>query len=130
MSQAVVNPRYRKHLASYCTSQQDFGCLVDIYPHWEYELYSIHQHENHITNPRVVVCVCSGNQSNGEKVMRQDLPVIFTPLLELDDKDLQRPETPLGEGVGLGKSVNLPLRPVRPEFFHVEEIRRVIIDVL
>lgn len=70
------------------------------------------------------------DQSDGDEVVRQHLPVILSLLLNVDDIDLLYPEGQLREEIKLHSPSNLSAGPVCPELRHVEKVRRVVPEVL
>lgn len=77
-----------------------------------------------------MVSVRSNNQRDGDKVVAQHLPVIFTALLDMDDENLLKPETKLGQLIKLGQATELTVRPVRPEILHIQPCGRCVVEIL
>lgn len=78
------------------------------------DITNVEQNQNQISDGSKVVSVRSNNQRDGDKVVAQHLPVIFTALLDMDDKNLLKPEPKLGQLIELGQASELTIRPVRP----------------
>ena len=63
-------------------------------------------------------------------MVREHLVVIFSALLDVEDKDLLQPERHLHEIVPLELSAGLPKGPAGPHLVHVKEIGAVIVKPL
>lgn len=90
----------------------------------------VHQDEDQVTDPGLVVVVGAGDQGDGNEVVGQHLPVVLAALLNVDDQDLLQPERPLRQEVGLGQAAQLPDGPVGEELLHVQVVGRGGVDVL
>jgi hypothetical protein len=78
------------------------------------EVNDIHEHEDQVADPRLVVSVRSCDERDGDEVVRKHLPVILAAVLEVDDEDLLNPEGPLDHDVRLHEEAEFPVRPVGP----------------
>jgi hypothetical protein len=77
-----------------------------------------------------VVTVAREYQNGCDNVMREHLPIVLSPFLDIDDHHLLEPESILNQSVPLLQSPNLSIWPVGPELFHIKPVVRVDIDVL
>lgn len=98
--------------------------------HWKDNVDNIHNNENQVANACKVVGVRGHDQSDGDEVVRQHLPVILSLLLNVDDVDLLDPESQLCEIIKLHSAANLSAGPVCPELGHVEKVGGGVPDVL
>lgn len=62
--------------------------------------------------------------------MSEHLPMVFSPLLDIDDEDLLQPKRELDEVVPFEQTIHLSIRPTTPELAEVEPVRRIIHQVL
>lgn len=77
-----------------------------------------------------MVPVAGEDQHGRDDVVREHLPVVLPPGLDIDDHDLLEPECVLYQRVPLSQPLDFPIGPVRPEFFEVEHVVRVHQQVL
>lgn len=61
--------------------------------HWKDNVDNIHNDENQVADACKVVGIRGHDQANGDNVVRQHLPVIFSLLLNVDDVNLLDPES-------------------------------------
>lgn len=78
----------------------------------------------------MVVPVGADNQSNGDEVVSEHLPVVFATFLNVDHKDLLKPEAQLSEGIELMQRAKLAVRPIDPEILQNQPGRRGVVYVL
>lgn len=77
-----------------------------------------------------MVTVRTNNQGNGDEVVAKHLPVVLATLLDVDHKDLLKPEAQLGQDVELVQGAKFTVWPESPQVFQVHPSRRRIVDVL
>jgi hypothetical protein len=77
-----------------------------------------------------VVTVAREYQNGCDNVVREHLPIVLSPFLDIDNHHLLEPESILNQSVPLLQSSNLSIGPVCPELFHIKPVVRVDIDVL
>jgi hypothetical protein len=77
-----------------------------------------------------VVTVAREYQNACDNVVREHLPIILSPFLDIDNHHLLDPESVLNQSVPFLQSPDLSIWPVGPEFFHIKPVVRVDIDVL
>lgn len=90
------------------------GFLASRYTHREDNIDHIHDNEDIITNSSVMIAVTRRDESNGDKMMTEHLPVVFASFLDIDNNDLLQPESPLAENVALHQPLHLSVWPVCP----------------
>ena len=54
----------------------------------EHNVNHIHDAQNDMTGTHQVVCVAGRDQGAGDDMVRKHLNVVFSPLLDLEDKNL------------------------------------------
>lgn len=69
-------------------------------------------------------------QHSCDDMMREHLPVILPPLLDIYHQDLLEPKCVLYQCVPFLQTSNLTVGPVRPEFLEIEPVIRSGQDVL
>ncbi len=58
-------------------------------------------------------------------MVREHLPVVFSPLFDVDDHDLLKPEGVLDENVPFPNPSDLSIGPIGPEILEIEPVVRV-----
>lgn len=56
--------------------------------HGQDDVHNVHHAQNEIRDSGLVVAVRREDQSSGDNVMREHLPVVLSPGLDIDDQDL------------------------------------------
>ena len=90
----------------------------------------LHEIEYDISDLCLVVAVTHEHENAGDDVVAQHLPVVFSPLLDVDDEDLLDPETELYEVVPFHGCVDFSVWPAGPHLLHVEPVLMSIHDIL
>jgi hypothetical protein len=70
-----------------------------------------------------MVAIAGREQRYRDAMVRKHLPVVLPPLLDVYNKDLLKPEGPLGQDIGFGEPRKLSVWPIRPQSVHVKEVR-------
>jgi hypothetical protein len=83
-----------------------------------------------MTDGSVVVCVAGEEQTAGDEVMGEHLPVVLTTLLNVEDNNLLDPEGLLREDVGLHEARDFLVWPMGLHLLEVEEVGRLAVHVL
>jgi hypothetical protein len=119
MSQMVVNPRYLRHFASFTgiSSAMDWGKKST---YWENEIYDIHDAQNQIGYLSLVVSIAREDEKGSDNVVREHLPMILSPLFDIDHEYLLQPEGVLNQNVPFAHPGNFSIRPIGPEILKVE----------
>jgi hypothetical protein len=86
-------------LASWKWSANDQVVLEETY--WEENVAKVHQSVNNRSDSGKVRSVRRGNESNGQQVVSEHLPMILPPLFTVDHVDLVEPPTKLSEIIEL-----------------------------
>lgn len=94
------------------------------------QVYSIHHAENQVCYFGLMVAITGENQASGDNVMREHLPMIFPPLLNVDDHDLLEPKGVLSENVPFLQPAHLSIGPIGPEILEVKQVVRVNQNIL
>ena len=98
--------------------------------HREDQINHIHEAEDHIPNPCLIVTITSRNQSTGNEVMGQHLHMILSSLFDIHNQDLLDPECKLYKIVPLEEPGHFPYRPWNPHIRRIEPVVRVVHQVL
>ena len=77
-----------------------------------------------------MIAITRKKQNASDDVMSEHLPVILPSLLNLDDHDLLQPESKLDQYVPFQGGNNVSCRPISPHISQVEEVVRLIVEVL
>lgn len=88
----------------------------------EEDIDNIHDNQDKVSDTGVVIAVAGADESRGNDVMAQHLPVVLSSLLNLDNEHLLQPEAPLSKNVKLHEPVNLAVGPVGPKLSHVQVV--------
>lgn len=87
----VVKPRYLRHLASFTNFSSGRGWVWK-YTYRENKIHDIHDAENQVGNLGLVVSVACEDQKGCDNVVREHLPMVLSPLLDIDNEYLLQPE--------------------------------------
>ena len=93
-----------------------------LWPYSEKNVNRLHKRQNHIPNLSLMVAVTREHESTGDEVVCEHLPMVFPPLLYVDDKDLLQPERKLHEIVPFHGSFYFSVWPAGPHLLHVEPV--------
>lgn len=94
------------------------------------QIHHVHNDKDEVANTSVVVTITGEEESSGDEVVGEHLPVVLAALLDIDDDDLLQPKGPLTQDVTLHNTVKLTIRPVGPELLHVPVVGRITVEVL
>jgi len=72
-----------------------------------------------------VVSVAREDQKGCDNVVREHLPMVLSPLLDIDHEYLLQPEGVLDQNIPFTHPGNLSIRPIGPEIFEIEQVVRV-----
>jgi hypothetical protein len=128
MSQIVVNPRYLRHLASLASISSAVEWSKGTY--WENEIHDIHNAQNQVGYLGLVVSVAGENQEGCDNVVCEHLPMVLSPLLDIDHEYLLQPERVLDQNVPFAYSRDLSIGPIGPEILEIVHVVRVDQNVL
>ena len=92
-SHATWNPRYFNIFANY-------SGLVSSWPtdkgedctYSKKKVNHLHDNKDDVSYLRLVITITRQHQNAGNKVMGEHLPVVFSPLLDIDNQNLLHPE--------------------------------------
>lgn len=77
-----------------------------------------------------MVSVAREDQKRSDNVVREHLPMVFSPLLDVDNEYLLQPESVLDQNVPFSYPRDLSIGPVRPKILEIEQVVRVDHNVL
>jgi hypothetical protein len=77
-----------------------------------------------------VVSVAREDQKRSDNVVREHLPMVFSPLLDVDNEYLLQPEGVLDQNVPFPYPRDLSIGPIRPKILEIEQVVRVDHNVL
>lgn len=77
-----------------------------------------------------MVSVAREDQKRSDNVVREHLPMVFSPLLDVDNEYLLQPEGVLDQNVPFSYPRDLSIRPIRPKILEIEQVVRVDHNVL
>ena len=93
--------------------------------YWENEIHDIHDAQNQVSYLGLVVSVTREDQKGCDNVVREHLPMVLSPLLNIDHEDLLQPEGVLDQNVPFPHPRDLSIRPIGPEILEIEQVVRV-----
>jgi len=77
-----------------------------------------------------VVSVAREDQKCSDNVVREHLPMVFSPLLDVDNEYLLQPEGVLDQNVPFPYARDLSIGPICPQILEIEHVVRVDHNVL
>ena len=77
-----------------------------------------------------MVAVTAEHQDAGDHMMSEHLPMVFPPLLDVDDQDLLEPEGELDQIVPLHRPFQFSVWPIGPLLGHVEPMVMGVHNIL
>lgn len=96
----------------------------------EYNINSVHQTKDGIADFGLMITVACEHENAGDDMMSKHLPMVLSPLFNVNDDDLLYPECKLYEVVPFEQAAHLPVRPVGPKLAQVKPVFRVVHDIL
>lgn len=66
-----------------------------------------------------MVEVRGANERDGDEMVSEHLPMVLATLLDVNDKNLLYPESPLRQEVTLHETTEFPDRPPGPKLLHI-----------
>lgn len=82
--------------------------------HRQEDVARIHQDEDNIASRGEMEGVRADEEHDGDDVVREHLPVVFSPLLDVDDENLLARKGTLNKVVCLGSQEKRPSQSLRP----------------
>ncbi|KAL8813006.1 MAG: hypothetical protein Q9200_000593 [Gallowayella weberi] len=74
----------------------------------------LHAAQDGVANLCLMVAITCEHQNASDDMMCKHLPMIFSPLFDVDDDDLLHPKRKLYEVVPFEQPAHFPVRPVGP----------------
>jgi hypothetical protein len=71
-----------------------------------------------------VVAIACENQHCRDDMVREHLPMVFSPFLNVDHQDLLEPKCVLCQNVPFLQASNLTIGPIAPELLEIEPVFR------
>ena len=129
MSQDVWYFEYLSILASCAWVRKGILARIGV-TNSQKDVNHVHEAEDQISSLRPVITVAPEHEEAGHDMVREHLPMIFPPLLDIDDYYLLQPEAELYQIIPLHRTVNLSGGPAGPEFLIIHPVLVVVHDIL